>query len=115
LIATDATTSTGLNNLSARGGAGTNGYVGSNDANYTVVSSDDLRKFVIDNAAKIIETRGEFLTSNSDYSNPGRIVAHNNTTGQDVYYELHNKVRVNKDRKSTRLNSSHVSISYAVF
>ncbi|EGL98306.1 YSIRK signal domain/LPXTG anchor domain surface protein [Ligilactobacillus salivarius] len=95
LIATDATTSTGLNNLSARGGAGNNGYVGSNDVNYTIVSSDDLRKFVIDNAAKIIETRGEFLTSNSDYSNPGRIVAHNNTTGQDVYYELHNKVRVN--------------------
>ena len=95
LIATDATTSTGLNNLSSRGGAGNNGYVGSNDAHYTVVSSDDLRKFVIDNVSKIIETRGEFLKSNSDYSNPGRIVAHNNTTGQDVYYELHNKVRVN--------------------
>ena len=95
LIATDATTSTGLNNLSARWGYGTNGYVGSNDVNYTVVSSDDLRKFVIDNAAKIIETRGEFLTSNSDYFNPGRIVAHNNTTGQDVYFELHNRVRVN--------------------
>ena len=95
LIATDATTSTGLNNLSSRGGPGNNGYVGSNDANYTVVSSDDLRKFVIDNVSKIIETRGEFLKSNSDYSNPGRIVAHNNTTGQDVYYELHNKVRVN--------------------
>lgn len=95
LIATDATTSTGLNNLSSRWGPGTNGYVGSNDAHYTVVSSDDLRKFIIDNAAKIIETRGEFLTSNSDYSNPGRIVAHNNTTGQDVYFELHNRVRVN--------------------
>ncbi|WP_274355391.1 mucin-binding protein [Ligilactobacillus salivarius] len=95
LIATDATTSTGLNNLSSRWGNGANGYVGSNDVNYTVVSSDDLRKFVIDNAAKIIETRGEFLKSNSDYSNPGRIVAHNNTTGQDVYFELHNKVRVN--------------------
>ena len=94
LIATDATTSTGLNNLSARSGAGTNGYVGVNDATYTVVSSDDLRKFVIDNTAKIIETRGKFLTSNSDYSNPGRIVAHNNTTGQDVYFELHNKVSV---------------------
>ena len=101
LIATDATTSTGLNNLSARGGAGTNGYVGSNDVNYTVVSSDDLRKFVIDNAAKIIETRGEFLTSNSDYSNPGRIVAHNNTTGQDVYYELHNKVKVSDKNVTT--------------
>ena len=95
LIATDATTSTGLNNLSSRWGNGANGYVGSNDVNYTVVSSDDLRKFVIDNAAKIIETRGEFLTSNSDYFNPGRIVAHNNTTGQDVYFELHNRVRVN--------------------
>ena len=94
LIATDATTSTGLNNLSSRWGPGTNGYVGSNDAHYTVVSSDDLRKFVIDNTDKIIETRGEFLTSNSDYSNPGRIVAHNNTTGQDVYFDLHNKVRV---------------------
>ena len=101
LIATDATTSTGLNNLSARGGAGNNGYVGSNDVNYTIVSSDDLRKFVIDNVAKIIETRGEFLTSNSDYSNPGRIVAHNNTTGQDVYYELHNKVRVNNRNVTT--------------
>ena len=101
LIATDATTSTGLNNLSSRGGAGTNGYVGSNDVNYTVVSSDDLRKFVIDNAAKIIETRGEFLTSNSDYSNPGRIVAHNNTTGQDVYYELHNKVKVSDKNVTT--------------
>ena len=98
LIATDATTSTGLNNLSSRAGNGVNGYVGVNDANYTIVSSDDLRKFVIDNAAKIIETRGEFLTSNSDFSNPGRIVAHNNTTGQDVYLDIHNNVRVyNRD------------------
>ena len=98
LIATDATTSTGLNNLSSRWGPGTNGYVGSNDANYTIVSSDDLQKFVIDNVAKIIETRGEFLKSNSDFSNPGRIVAHNNTTGQDVYLDIHNNVRVyNRD------------------
>ena len=101
LTATDVKTSTGINNLSARWGDGTNGYVGSNDVNYTVVSSDDLRKFVIDNAAKIIETRGEFLTSNSDYSNPGRIVAHNNTTGQDVYYELHNKVKVSDKNVTT--------------
>ena len=98
LIATDATTSTGLNNLSSRWGPGINGYVGSNDANYTIVSSDDLQKFVIDNVAKIIETRGEFLKSNSDFSNPGRIVAHNNTTGQDVYLDIHNNVRVyNRD------------------
>src|SRR6266702_7773459 len=35
-----------------------------------------------------------------------------------AYYQLHfldAKVSVNKDRKSTRLNSSHVAISYAVF
>ncbi|PEG97405.1 hypothetical protein CP360_01730 [Lactobacillus sp. UMNPBX9] len=98
LIATDAKTYTGFNNLSSRWENGVNGYVGSNDANYTIVSSDDLQKFVIDNAAKIIETRGEFLTSNSDFSNPGRIVAHNNTTGQDVYLDIHNNVRVyNRD------------------
>src|SRR2546422_7174186 len=31
------------------------------------------------------------------------------------YVEHYNKVRLNRDRKSTRLNSSHGYISYAVF
>src|SRR5699024_5558805 len=37
---------------------------------------------------------------------------------EDTYWteaQAHNVVQMLKDRKSTRLNSSHVSISYAVF
>src|SRR5690625_1100619 len=32
-----------------------------------------------------------------------------------VYFVVKNRVKRNRDRKSTRLNSSHVAISYAVF
>src|SRR5699024_12455198 len=34
---------------------------------------------------------------------------------EQVYHWLLNYIHDNEDRKSTRLNSSHVSISYAVF
>src|SRR5437868_10556142 len=33
----------------------------------------------------------------------------------EVYYVAEGAFKLNRDRKSTRLNSSHVSISYAVF
>src|SRR5437660_7193639 len=33
----------------------------------------------------------------------------------DVHVVVHDNVYVHQDRKSTRLNSSHVAISYAVF
>src|SRR5207302_9775301 len=42
----------------------------------------------------------------------------NLTVGNDnqtQHYDLSKSVRIAKDRKSTRLNSSHVKISYAVF
>src|SRR5437868_12539571 len=35
--------------------------------------------------------------------------------GADELHEARARVRAGEDRKSTRLNSSHVSISYAVF
>src|SRR5690606_41857268 len=35
--------------------------------------------------------------------------------GQDMTFELSNSAFYSQDRKSTRLNSSHVKISYAVF
>src|SRR5690625_6280231 len=37
-----------------------------------------------------------------------------NTSGR-VYRSLNMKDKIKEDRKSTRLNSSHVAISYAVF
>src|SRR5690625_652901 len=37
------------------------------------------------------------------------------TEGQQLYGDLYDWFQDNKDRKSTRLNSSHVAISYAVF
>src|SRR5437899_3440685 len=51
--------------------------------------------------------RGEYVDPGPD---PFRSDAeHSATTGADVLY------RIASDRKSTRLNSSHLGISYAVF
>ena len=99
ITATDLKAATGINNLSSRinywplyGG----GYVGQTVLSYTVIpDSSGLEKFITENKAKIIETKGEFLKNNTDFTNVGRIVAHNNNTGQDVYVELHNSVIVN--------------------
>src|SRR5256885_11484872 len=37
------------------------------------------------------------------------------STGSDVFFLVSGRVRITTDRKSTRLNSSHLVISYAVF
>ena len=39
----------------------------------------------------------------------------NDYIGQHFQSDKHNYILIDEDRKSTRLNSSHVSISYAVF
>src|SRR5699024_11943615 len=50
-----------------------------------------------------------------DYKQSEHIFAMNGQTGKVVGNPPLSKGRIAADRKSTRLNSSHVSISYAVF
>src|SRR5690625_5591424 len=54
------------------------------------------------------------LNFKNQLSYSGRLVG---IKGQYLIFEDHSvlNVRANRDRKSTRLNSSHVAISYAVF
>src|SRR5690625_6543934 len=40
---------------------------------------------------------------------------HSHMIAEEVFYRAGGAIFVNPDRKSTRLNSSHVAISYAVF
>ena len=93
LIATDVKTSTGLNNLVGR--TTQNGSSGNDDIDFTINRDPDLVSFVTENLEKILETQGEFLKNNTDFTNPGRIVVHNNTTGQTAYRVLRNNVHVN--------------------
>src|SRR5207253_4015651 len=61
---------------------------------------------------------GEILTRLFKNESPPRVVASEN---QKLVYELNKNYKdinyfgMREDRKSTRLNSSHVAISYAVF
>src|SRR3712207_7048643 len=57
------------------------------------------------------------LNPNSDWSTTTMIGTDtiSRVIGQDVYDESGEKIGSASDRKSTRLNSSHANISYAVF
>src|SRR5699024_11273824 len=83
-------------------------------------SADLDRQLIFDNLKQPELTIAKVDAADSTTPIPGtvfRIEAidgdyqHDVTTGQDGTVTL----RVQPDRKSTRLNSSHVSISYAVF
>src|SRR5699024_11549324 len=60
----------------------------------------------------IIETLKAALIAR-DY--PKGVIIHSDQGTVYTSYAYQNLIKEHKDRKSTRLNSSHVSISYAVF
>src|SRR5699024_12506688 len=62
-----------------------------------------------------VEIGGRNLIRNSDFSNGGEHWNVTPTFGNDGEYDYAINKSWGLDRKSTRLNSSHVSISYAVF
>src|SRR5690606_31605291 len=81
-----------------------------NISTLTVFSSDE----------KIIISENNFLSENI-YEHDQNILSQIKTEDKEVNKEKNKKVTLerslynNTDRKSTRLNSSHVKISYAVF
>src|SRR5699024_12167111 len=72
-------------------------------------STIDERTTMIDKVNELLEQRGKILeTLTPPYSKK------ETTTGVKII-NMDNMIKERIDRKSTRLNSSHVSISYAVF
>src|SRR5207249_9406824 len=69
-----------------------------------------------DTEAKRRTARERFHQAAGDRAMQEKSVADTHVVcGHDVGLAVHDKTQVAEDRKSTRLNSSHVSISYAVF
>src|SRR5699024_12576066 len=66
-----------------------------------------------EDAVALVAKRGEFMETAAPQGT-GKMVAVMNADA-DLIEEMCQKALVKGDRKSTRLNSSHVSISYAVF
>src|SRR5690606_40714538 len=67
-------------------------------------------------AASLLESGGPSLTPTSFGQSLGRAgMAGMNAYNQGLQQSVQNALLKRKDRKSTRLNSSHVKISYAVF
>src|SRR5690554_6976297 len=80
------------------------------------LSAEDVYKFLLDNGEDVgLATVYRVLTQ---FESAGLVSRHNFDGGHSVF-ELdlgdHHDHMVDIDRKSTRLNSSHVRISYAVF
>src|SRR5437870_8958035 len=61
---------------------------------------------------RVVSTVGEWGEAQGYFATPGDRAAF---TDELTHLLLHQKASFNRDRKSTRLNSSHVAISYAVF
>src|SRR3712207_9571737 len=59
--------------------------------------------------------RGQGLRRGSEEAPHGNAPARSNQSGQRSQGVLRRRTRAGGDRKSTRLNSSHANISYAVF
>src|SRR5690606_41588507 len=67
---------------------------------HRVVELHEIELFALDDAGQIV-VRGDGVVRDADVAHPPLV--------------LHAPERFQVDRKSTRLNSSHVKISYAVF
>src|SRR5690606_39441927 len=78
-----------------------------------------FRSNSIKSDAQVIIARSAMKTNNEPKAKTAYAEVQKIATGQlaaeALYYDAYFKNKEGKDRKSTRLNSSHVKISYAVF
>src|SRR3989442_10100455 len=84
-------------------------------------ATTEIYTLSLHDALPIYNKRAELVDERAQEKDPGRARQRFQTGQQGWVYAVHGKQKPNpagqfeRDRKSTRLNSSHVRISYAVF